>query len=327
MESHKAFENYLLKITLASDCREAEVIQPLWSGYGKIARYQLKDSVYSTVVVKHISLNQVHKHPRGWDTGNSHIRKVKSYKVESHWYEKWSDRCTENCKVPKLLGSYTQEQEQWIVLEDLDDEYAVRKDQVYLTEVKVCLEWLAHFHAIFMNQEPAGLWSVGTYWHLDTRPDELAKMNHPTLKAAAQRVDDLLNQCTYKTIVHGDAKLANFCFSTNGMRVAAVDFQYVGGGCGVKDVAYLLGSCMSGPECELYENELLNQYFDLLKNALTSSDIDADAVEEEWRMLYPVACTDFMRFLLGWMPTHHKINDYNLNMMNTVVANLTAQFE
>jgi thiamine kinase-like enzyme len=64
------------------------------------------------------------------------------------------------------------------------------------------------------------------------------------LKEAAPVIDEKLNTCAYKTFVHGDAKLANFCFAPDG-QVAGVDFQYVGGGCGMKDVAYFIGSCLN----------------------------------------------------------------------------------
>lgn len=189
---------------------------------------------------------------------------------------------------------------------------------------KVCLKWLANFHITFLLHEPKGLWEVGTYWHLKTRPDEFEKMKHQELKSKAQLIDDVLNQCKYQTIVHGDAKLANFCFSENGEQVAAVDFQYVGGGCGMKDIAYFLGSCLSSSECALYEKELLNFYFSALKKALESSilNIDFSVLEKEWRTMYPIACTDFTRFLLGWMPSHQKINNYNLNLMNSVLSSL-----
>src|SRR5690554_8131753 len=73
------FKAFLLKITNAKQAHEIEVIQSLWSGYGKIARIQLDGAAFETVVVKHISLRKANAHPRGWNTDNSHNRKVKSY--------------------------------------------------------------------------------------------------------------------------------------------------------------------------------------------------------------------------------------------------------
>ena len=74
-------------------------------------------------------------------------------------------------------------------------------------------------------------------------------MKDSPLKENAFLIDEKLYQSSFKTIVHGDAKLANFCFTKDGCRSAAVDFQYVGGGCGMKDVAYFLGSCLTEEEC------------------------------------------------------------------------------
>ncbi len=318
------FTDYLLKVTNSTECEEIEIIQSLWSGYGKISRYQLHNSLLNTVVVKFISLNQSNEHPRGWNTEYSHDRKVKSYKVETYWYEKWSQLCINNCRVPKLFGSFSEGNNQWIVLEDLNVNFPLRKQQLDFSEVKVCLKWLANFHATFLFHNPNGLWDVGTYWHLKTRPDEFNNIKNQELKSKAQLIDDLLNQCKYQTIVHGDAKLANFCFSKNGKNVAAVDFQYVGGGCGMKDVAYFLGSCLSSFECKLHQNELLDFYFSELKQSFESCTfhIDFKELEQEWRKMYPIACTDFTRFLLGWMPSHQKINNYNLSLMNSVLSSL-----
>lgn len=318
------FKNYLLKITKSSDCEEMEIIQSLWSGYGRISRYQLADSSLDTVVVKFISLNQSGKHPRGWNTNYSHNRKVESYKIETYWYQKWSQFCNNNCRIPQFLGSFSEGQNQWIILEDLNENFPLRKYELNFSEVKVCLKWLANFHVIFLNQKPKGLWETGTYWHLKTRPDEFEKIEHQALKSKAHSIDKLLNECTYQTIVHGDAKLANFCFSENGKNIAAVDFQYVGGGCGMKDVAYFLGSCLSSSECELYEKELLDYYFSEFKKAFgkTALEIKFEDLEQEWRKMYPIACTDFTRFLLGWMPSHQKINNYNLNLMNSVLEHV-----
>ncbi len=321
---HFNFKNYLLKVTNASACTEIEIIQSLWSGYGKISRYQLVGSSLRTVVVKNISLNQSSKHPRGWNTSNSHNRKVKSYEVETYWYEQWSQDSTTSCPIPKFLGSFSEGQNQWIILEDLNANFPLRKHTPNFSEMRVCLKWLANFHMTFLGRNPTGLWEIGTYWNLETRPDELQEMKHQELKSKAHLIDDLLNQCKFQTIVHGDAKLANFCFSENGKQVAAVDFQYVGGGCGMKDVAYFFSYCLSGSELEIYGKELLDFYFSELQKAFeaSSSKIDFKALEEEWRGMYPVACTDFTRFLLGWMPTHQKINDYNLKMVNSVLSNL-----
>ena len=318
------FKNYLLKVTNASDYKEIEIIQALWSNYGKISRYQLEGASMDTIVVKYISLNQAKDHPRGWKSNFSHDRKVRSYEVETNWYKSWSRYCTDLSKVPNYIGSFSDQGDQWIILEDLNTQFPLRKYELDYTEIKSCLKWLAIFHVTFLNKEPVGLWDVGTYWNLDTRPDEWEVLEHQELKAKAHQIDALLNQCKFKTFVHGDAKLANFCFSENGKQVAAVDFQYVGGGCGIKDVAYFLGSCLSSSESSLLEEELLNFYFSEMRKSLesTNSSINFGELESEWRKMYPIACTDFNRFLLGWMPTHQKINNYNLNMMNTVLASL-----
>lgn len=315
------FKDYLLKATNASECKEIDVIQSLWSGYGKISRYQLVGSAHKTVVVKFISLNQSSEHPRGWNTDLSHDRKVKSYEVETHWYENWNQLCNGKCRVPEFMGSFSQGHDQWIVLEDLDTDFPRRKTQLNVAGTKVCLTWLANFHAAFLGHKPTGLWEIGTYWHLKTRPDEFEKMEHQELKSKAHAIDQALSQCQYQTIVHGDAKLANFCFSEDGDGVAAVDFQYVGGGCGMKDVAYFLGSCLTGTECKRYQDDLLDFYFSELRKAVDSSavNIDFSELESEWRKMYPVAVADFTRFLLGWMPSHQKVNDYSLDLMESVL--------
>jgi hypothetical protein len=318
------FKNYLLKVSQSSDCKEIEVIQSLWSGYGKISRYKLIDSQFETVVVKCISLYNSSDHPRGWNTDKSHDRKVKSYQVEAYWYANWNQQCHANCRVPKSLGSFSVGVDQWIVLEDLDPYFPVRKNKLTFSEVQVCLKWLANFHATFLSRKPVGLWEVGTYWHLDTRPDEFEKIEHQELKSKAHQIDEMLNQCIYQTIVHGDAKLANFCFSLNGEHVVAVDFQYVGGGCGMKDVAYFLGSCLSGPDCELYQDELLGYYFSELEGALQALtlNLNFEELKDEWTRMYPIACADFTRFMLGWMPAHQKVNDYSMKLVNAVLGKL-----
>ncbi|MCP4253280.1 MAG: DUF1679 domain-containing protein [Candidatus Scalindua sp.] len=309
------------------DIFKIEDIQSLWSGYGKIMRYGLKGSDRNSVVIKYVKLPDQSLHPRGWNTDLSHKRKIRSYQVETTWYRNWAELCDDSCYIPQSFVLESSSDEFLIVLEDLDASgFSVRKNSVSISEMQVCLKWLANFHAIFMGKEPAGLWTVGTYWHLDTRPDELDVMEDVELKQAAKRIDQILSESPYQTFVHGDAKLANFCFSLDGQRVAAVDFQYVGGGCGIKDVVYFIGSCLHEEDCERYENELLDWYFARLKEALVKrkSTIDPIDIEENWRSLFPVAWADFHRFLKGWSPDHWKINGYSERIARDVVAQLNS---
>lgn len=314
--------------TGATQIIQQEVIQSLWSGYGEIIRFALTGADRKTVIVKQVRLPEQSRHPRGWNTDISHQRKIKSYEVETAWYQNWSKLCDQHCRIPQCLALDTQGDEVLMVLEDLDNSgFPERKDSVSLTELKVCLSWLANFHATFMGHKPAELWPTGSYWHLDTRPDELQALTDIDLKQAAHTIDKKLQDSPYQTIIHGDAKLANFCFSRDGKTVAAVDFQYVGGGCGMKDVAYFISSCLYENECERLETQLLDYYFLQLKTALLSKQVsvDADAVVQNWRALYPFAWTDFHRFLKGWSPDHWKIHSYSEQLARQVVAQLNQE--
>lgn len=319
------FQATILRATGAKKLFEIEVIQNLWSGYGKIVRIGLEGALMRSVVVKHVRLPEQGQHPRGWDTDLSHQRKIRSYTVETAWYNQWNRYCDKACRVPDCLALESQIDEVLIVLEDLDEAgFPYRKSAVSKDEMLTCLSWLANFHATFMGKQPTNLWALGTYWHLDTRPDELKVLNDSDLKKAATAIDQKLRNSPFQTFVHGDAKLANFCFSQDGKRVAAVDFQYVGGGCGIKDVAYFIGSCLDEDECQRWESHLLDFYFRVLKEALTSQHkpVDRDAIEQDWRTLYPVAWTDFHRFLKGWSPGHWKIHGYSERLAREVLAQL-----
>lgn len=322
---NKHFKEIILKSTGATDLFEIEKIQNLWSGYGTIMRYGLKGSNLDTVVVKHVRLPEQDKHPRGWNTDLSHNRKLRSYEVETAWYRQWSTLCDKHCYVPDCLALESKGEEVLMVLEDLNSSgFQGRRNSVSEEEINACLSWLANFHATFMGEKPHDLWDIGTYWHLDTRPDELKVLKDVALKNAALAIDKKLQESPFQTFVHGDAKLANFCFSKNGKKVAAVDFQYVGGGCGMKDVAYFISSCLYEEECEKMESQLLDHYFGALKAALLfkKKDVNVDALEADWRALYPVAWTDFHRFLKGWSPGHWKINSYSERLSREVLEKL-----
>ncbi|SNR30578.1 Ecdysteroid kinase [Lutibacter agarilyticus] len=311
------FKSIILQRTGASSLFEKEVIQELWSGYGKIIRVGLENTSVESVIVKHVQLPIDKNHPRGWNTDIGHQRKVKSYKVETTWYDTYSKNSA--ARLPQCLALEKQNDEVLIVLEDLDEAgYPLRKNTIIWEEIVECLAWLAKFHASYLGKVPNGLWESGTYWHLGTRPQELAVLEDQSLRAAAAAIDEKLNTCEYKTFVHGDAKLANFCCAKDG-QVAGVDFQYVGGGCGMKDVAYFIGSCLNEKECERLEAQILDTYFEHLQNEMKERN---EALEREWRSLYRVAWADFHRFLKGWSPGHWKINSYSERITSEVINNL-----
>ena len=302
-----------------------EEVQSLWSGWGSVSRYAVEGCDQSSIVVKHVQCPEEQHHPRGWVSDFASQRKVKSFEVECAWYQHYSAQCSADLRVPFCFGVVAKQDQFIMVLEDLDQAgFAVRKVSVTLDDVAICLRWLANFHGQFMGISPDSLWSTGTYWHLETRPDELKVLGNSPLAAFAVAIDQALSQNPFQTIVHGDAKLANFCFSQDSTQIAAVDFQYVGGGIGMKDVVYFLGSCLNEAECEAQADIALDVYFDALKQKLRARNLSqvAEEIEQSWRPLFPVAWADFHRFLKGWSPQHWKINSYSERLTQMVIHDL-----
>ena len=316
--------DWILRCTGADAVRPLDRIQSLWSGYGEIIRVGLTGCAHSTLVLKHVEPPTQAHHPRGWNTSRSHERKLRSYAVEQTFYDRYAETCDAGARVPRCIATHAADDGWWLLLEDLDAAgFDGRRMELSPSELDACLAWLAGFHATFVGVEPRDLWKIGTYWHLATRPDEFEALTDERLRRAAPILDDRLNDATHKTLVHGDAKIANFCFARDG-RVAAVDFQYVGGGCGIKDVAYFLSSCMTEAECEARAPQHLDTYFRFLGDAARrrSTSIDLDALEAEWRALYPIAWADFYRFLAGWSPDHWKIHGYSDRLTRSVLDEL-----
>jgi len=317
----------ILTLLKAKKVLKEEVIQNLWSDFGKIIRLHLESEKYPTAVLKFINPPKIFNHPCGWNTTTSHHRKLKSYTYEDNFYKFFSSICNKDnhSAVPKHLGTIKTESTSWLILEDLNRKgFNQTKQTIGLREAKFFINWLANFHAKFFNIKSNKLWKVGTYWHLETRKEEFKNIKNEKLKNIAVEINNKLNNSKYKTFVHGDAKLANFLFSDKLNSVAAVDFQYVGIGCGMKDLAYFTGGIFNEDQCRKYEDEILDYYFTILKKALNkkSHQINFPDLESEWRGLYPFAWADFYRFLLGWQPDHWKINKYGLDMIDIVASKI-----
>lgn len=312
------------RATGASRVELGERLQSLWGGYGELRRVRLDGARVASAIVKCVTPPAERGFAQDPAKLRSHRRKLRSYAVELAFYQGFAQRCDASCRVPDFLHGEVRDQRFLFVLEDLDQAgFPVRRTHSAPQEVAACLEWLAAFHARFLGVAPAGLWKVGTYWHLATRPDELGRLSAGELRRAAPGIDQRLNSARFRSLVHGDAKLENFCFSPSGQSVAAVDFQYVGGGVGVKDVAYFLSSCLSPSECDAQIPGYLEVYFEALRTALRERESphasEADGLEREWRELFSWAWTDFYRFLLGWAPAYADGDNYSRKQLQLVL--------
>lgn len=289
--------------TGARAAHRVERLQSLWSGWGEIARYALDGAEVPTVIVKRVQPPTADRHPRGWTSDRSSERKRRSYEVELAFYQRIAPTLPPSVRLARAWHL----EPGLFVLEDLDAsgfsgraDYGAPLDE---GRIAACVDWLAGLHGACLDQPVDGLWPIGTYWHLDTRPDEWAAMAEGPLKRQAAALDSALNAVSHRTVVHGDAKVANFCFGPSG--VAAVDFQYAGGGCGLKDLAYFLGSCLGDRGLEQQADRWLQHYFTALARAVPAT-VSVDALEADWRPLWPHAWADFERFLAGWAPAHRK---------------------
>ncbi|WP_166424192.1 phosphotransferase [Paraglaciecola sp. 20A4] len=318
---------------------KVQTLQKLWSNYGEIARYY-SPKCDKNIIVKHIKPPSKVNHPRGWHSDVGHQRKVDSYRIEADFYQYYAVFCYDDCYVPDyiaLIKDTVHTEQQTLLMEDLTSSgFCLTFHTASDEQVKIVLHWLAHFHGRFLQMTTPELWPVGSYWYLTTRQAEYNAMPAGLLKDSAQQIDKALGSARFKTLLHGDAKLANFCFSDDG-RVAAVDFQYVGRGAGIKDVMYFLGSCLAEQQLWAKHDEYIDYYFAQLKNVLLQGNVTKtgednvnadngskhaieapepdntvwiDELEQEWRTLLPLAWADFNRFLQGWSPGHVKINDF-----------------
>jgi len=315
------------KLTGARAAELGDRVQALWGGYGELRRVELEGAQRETVVVKHVT--PPHERELGGDARalRSHRRKLRSYAVELAFYRNYAARCSDACRVPALIHGCADDGGFLFILEDLDAAgFPGRSRQACDAEIHAGLEWLAAFHAQFLHTVPEGLWKVGSYWHLGARPDELARLDSRALQRAAPLIDARLNQARFQTLVHGDAKLANFCFAKDPAHIAAVDFQYVGGGVGVKDVAYFLSSCLTSEQCAARVPGYLEVYFRALGARVANDQgapvVDSSALENEWRALFPWAWVDFHRFFLGWAPAEASRDRYSNDLTHALLAAL-----
>lgn len=300
---------------------QAVRLQSLWDGYGAIWRVELEYGSRSSAVLKLIAP------PPDRSGSLAHERKQRSYRVELGFYRRASRLGRPEARVAELLASREDQGELWLLLEDLEASGYRPVRALQRRHLEGALRWLAFFHAGHLERNDPELWEQGSYWHLSTRPQEWAAMPDGPLKLRAGAIDQQLRDCPFPTLLHGDAKPANFCWDDQG-RAAAVDFQYTGPGCGLRDVAYFLDCALGEAGCGEWAASYLDLYFGYLHQALQldgRGDL-AGPIEEAWRPLYPVVWADFCRFWLGWRQGA-TLGPYSRALVERALQKLTPEAE
>ncbi|MCF2856057.1 aminoglycoside phosphotransferase family protein [Pseudoalteromonas sp. SMS1] len=283
----------------------------LWNGCGTLERFVVNSHCY---VAKISSVPNDLKHRVIEQSSFSLKRKVRSYEKEQLFYKQYSGVLNPLCTVPKVYELHKEQGTFVTILADFRTLGFENKASASFEDIVAILTWLAGFHAIWLEQSTShsllAEFGEGNYWHFKTRPDEFKKMPGGPLKQHAQKIDQILTATTFKTLIHGDAKLANFAF--NNKAVIGYDFQHVGVGIGLSDVMLLLTSVLECNELEALSDKLLDIYFMALANCMAKCHVQLSSqdVEREWRPLWPLIWADFHRFLVGWKPDHKKINHY-----------------
>lgn len=282
-----------------SQVKNIHVVQSLWAGYGRLYSC-IADG--DSLIVKHFT-------PPGTNEKESedHMRKLKSYSVERVFYETLSQKLIDRgCIVPACVGCVEENGSIAIVMRDLGAQYGdydVRRGNcLNMEEGKRLLSYLARFHAVNWGQASVeGLWDEGSFWQLGTRMEELRFLDSSWKRwgldrEMALRIHALVRELPHRTIVHGDAKAANFFWFSDA--VGGYDLQYAGSGSPMRDIAYTLGCSMQEHLIEAHEESLLRHYHDELSSLLAPEHAAAYSFET-MQEAYDLCVADLVRFMCG----------------------------
>ncbi len=283
------------------DVQGLQHIQDLWKGYGQVYRYE---NEANHRVIKHYHWSQL---PRAKTPAEAFAieRKITSFKNEVAWYAEKPLGASFQA-FPATYGHAVGKDEIVLVMQDIGSlGYDCHRSTIPPTEISNTLKLLAQLHAAGLQAPLPQQW--GGYWHLATRPYEWENMPSGPIKRHAKPLQQTLQNCPYITVLHGDAKPANYGVHQTTGAVVAYDFQYWGRGVGSQDVAcYLFGVASNAESWNYYTA----RYFEFLDNALEAHP-QKEQVITAWRALMPICRLDYYRFLLGWNPQHKKLANYH----------------
>lgn len=311
------------------DVKETKLCS-LWAGYGSIKCLTVRTATDTIrLICKEVNPPK--------DTGVAHERKVTSYLVEIELYKMGHLMKVAGIAIPDIYHLESSASgKATLLMSDLRVEYPIAGDGgLDWPKTLAAVDWLANFHAFHWERSESlvesKLWPEGCYWRLDTRQKEYEDIGSEwlRLKNAAFVVADLLKNGTHpstngfshphKTLVHGDYKSPNlqFACTTSANKAetrqqeyvcAAVDFQYCGGGYGVRDVGQLIVSSCDMPHPYNHEKALaletaiLEYYYAKLLSYLKNYGRVSD-VQYSYDMLtkhYELCLVDYVRFMAGW---------------------------
>jgi hypothetical protein len=279
----------------ASDVKVKSMCR-LWAGMGYIYDVSLLGGRHRLVIKK------VSPQPQASRRSIGDRRKADSYLVEANFYEKFAgDLLDKGLAVPTPYHvERGANDEVTICMSRLEGRSGYGEED----ETRSALRWLATLHAATWGDAAdkaveKGLQPNGTYWYLDTRPDEHASMPmsgwQGRLKRAARAIDGRLKRDNMQCCVHGDAKDANMLWSktSDGASVAMCDFQYIGKAPPTLDLAYFF--CVAAHDTneelvEFYHSELIKRL---------EPGIQPPTLKELKESLSLAFC-DWARFMSGW---------------------------
>ena len=290
----------------------------LWAGMGSIYSVSIDGS--AILVVKHVMP------PPSGEQSFGDQRKSHSYQVEANFYEHVAFELSSTVVLPApfYVERGPKKKEVTICMSMLQGTCI---DTSRREDVRATLQWLARFHAAYWGKDTvsevvskAKLQKTGSYWHLDTRPEEHDDMPSAglqgRLKRAARAIDECLKGDSMQCLIHGDPKEANAMHQKNsdgGARIAMYDFQYCGQGTPTRDLAYFLcSSCHAA-----WESELVSYYYKQLNNELIRKGKTPPDLDHFLKSLDLAFC-DFHRFLCGWGQWGYDLEGKARSTMNRI---------
>lgn len=275
----------------------------LWAGKGHIYKVSIKPTktlpTTTNVIVKHITASSNNEVSLGDQ------RKAFSYQVEANFYEKLANELIDRHHLAIPRPYYVERNDGDEIIIGMS--YIDSPNSSYMSDknIKQVLSWLATLHASYWGDDRSkeivakvGLQPIGSYWHLETRPDEHKNMPNTgwegRLKLAARAIHTRLHERDpMQCIIHGDAKDANILVVPDG--IAMCDFQYCGKGPPTIDLAYYF-CCSVGRDCN--DSTLVEYYLERLKERLPEGAFVPTL--QQFNDSLDLAYCDFYRFMSGW---------------------------